>query len=196
MTKRQNISQEIYRKILHIFYSSSIALALWYFGKDAVLPWFIAIAIILPLLDYGRHHIAVLSNIFVYYFALFTRPIEYRILTGASWVVIGAALCTLFFNEKAAIIGLIVLSISDSISAIIGIKFGKTQLFNKSLEGSAAFFLSTSCIVFVLSPAIFIINLSAVFGATTVELFSTPRFNDNLFIPIIIAFILDLGVVL
>ena len=196
MPDKHKLKKEIYRKILHIFYSSSITLSLWYFGKDTVLPWFIAIAIILPLLDYGRNHIAVLGHIFIYYFGLFTRPIEYRIVTGASWVVIGAALCTLIFSEKAAIIGLLVLTISDSMAAIIGLKFGKTQLFNKSLEGSAAFFLSASCIVFVLSPAIFIINLSAVFAATTVELFSTPRFNDNLFIPVITALILSLGVVL
>ena len=194
MLKTHNLNKEIYRKYLHIIYSSSIALALWYFGKDAVLPWFIAIAIILPLLDYGRHHIALLSHIYVYLFALFTRPIEYRKLTGASWIVIGAALCTLIFSERAVIISLLVLSISDSIAAIIGIKFGKTQLFNKSLEGSAAFFLSASCIVFVLSPAIFVINICAVFAATSVELFSTPRFNDNLFIPVITAFILSFGV--
>ena len=196
MPKKVNLNKEIYRKILHIFYSSSLAFALWYFGKDAVLPWFILIAIILPLLDHGRHYIAALGYIFVYFFALFTRPIEFRILTGASWVMIGAALCTLIFSEKAAIIGLLVLSISDSIAAIIGIQFGKTQLFNKSLEGSAAFFLSASCIVFVLSPAIFIINLSAVFAATMVELLSTPRFNDNLFIPVTTAFILSLGTML
>ena len=196
MLKTHNLNKEIYRKYLHIIYSSSIALALWYFGKEVVLPWFIAIAIILPLLDYGRHHIALLGHIFVYLFALFTRPIEYRKLTGASWIVIGAALCTLIFSERAVIISLLVLSISDSIAAIMGIKFGKTQLFNKSLEGSAAFFLSAICIVFILSPAILIINLSAVFAATSVELFSTPRFNDNLFIPVITALILSLGVVL
>ena len=38
--------------------------------------------------------------------------------------MIGAALTTLIFNEKTAIIGLLVLSISDSLAAIVGIKFG------------------------------------------------------------------------
>ena len=121
MSEKQSYNHEIYRKILHIFYSLSIVLALWHSGKEVVLPWFIAISIILPLLDYGRRHFTVLENIFVYYFALFTRPIEYRMLTGASWVVIGAALCTIIFSEQTAIIGLLVLSISDSIAAIFGI---------------------------------------------------------------------------
>ena len=59
------MSKEIYRKILHLFYSLSLVIVLWYFGKEVVLPWFIAIAIILPLLDYGRHHNNLLSRIFI-----------------------------------------------------------------------------------------------------------------------------------
>ena len=68
MPENHILNKEIYRKILHIFYSSSSALALWYFGKDAVLPWFIAIAIILPLLDYGRRYIPMLSSIFFHFY--------------------------------------------------------------------------------------------------------------------------------
>jgi len=184
--------QEIYRKFIHLS-SSVMALALWYFGKETFLPWLIGVAIILPLLDYGRHHIDLLRRIYTYFFTIFTRPIEYRNLSGASWVVIGAALTTLIFNENTAIIGLLVLSLADSAAAIIGLKFGKTYLFNKSLEGSAAFFIVAFLIVFYLSPAFFLINLITVSAATAVELFSTARMNDNLFIPLVTAFILTLG---
>ena len=184
--------QEIYRKFIHLS-SSVMALALWYFGKETFLPWLIGVAIILPLLDYGRHHIDLLRRIYNYYFIIFTRPIEYRNLSGASWVVIGAALTTLIFNENTAIIGLLMLSLADSAAAIIGLKFGKTYLFNKSLEGSAAFFIVAFLIVFYLSPAFFLINLITVSAATAVELFSTARMNDNLFIPLVTAFILTLG---
>ena len=187
-----NYRQEIYRKFIHLS-SSVMALALWYFGKETFLPWLIGVAIILPLLDYGRHHIDLLRRIYNYYFIIFTRPIEYRNLSGASWVVIGAALTTLIFNENTSIIGLLVLSLADSAAAIIGLKFGKTYLFNKSLEGSAAFFIVAFLIVFYLSPAFFLINLITVSAATAVELFSTARMNDNLFIPLVTAFILTLG---
>ena len=126
-------------------------------------------------------------------FTAFTRPIEFHILTGASWLVIGVALTTIIFNQSAAIIGLLVLSIADSTAAIIGMKFGKTQIFNKSLEGTLAFFLTASFIIFLLSSEIFIINICAILGATIVELFSSSRFNDNLFIPITTALILSSG---
>ena len=184
--------QEIYRKIIHIS-SSVIALVLWYFGKETLLPWLIGVAIILPILDYGRHHIDLLRRIYTYLFSVFTRPIEYGNLSGASWVLIGATLTTIIFNENTAIIGLLVLSLADSAAAIIGLQFGNTHLFNKSLEGSAAFFIVAYLIVFYLSPGFFLINLFAVSAATSVELFSTPRMNDNLFIPLVTAFILNLG---
>ena len=187
-----NYRQEIYRKLIHLS-SSSIPFMLWYFGKDSFQPWIIAIAIILPILDYGRRNNKFLYRIYSKLFTGFTRPVEQGILSGASWVIIGAAVTIYIFNENSAIIGLLVLSIADSAAAIIGIKFGKTQLFSKSLEGSAAFFITTVIIVFSLSPVAFYINFFAVLTATIVELISTPRMNDNLLIPMVTAFILSLG---
>jgi len=184
--------QEINRKLLHLS-SSSIPFMLWYFGKDSFQPWIIAIAIILPILDYGRRNNKFLYRIYSKLFTGFTRPIEQGILSGASWVIIGAAITICIFNENSAIIGLLVLSIADSAAAIIGIKFGKTQLYSKSLEGSAAFFITATIIVFSLSSAAAYINFIAVIAATVVELFSTPRINDNLLIPMVLALILTIG---
>ena len=62
--------------------------------------------------------------------------------------------------------------------------FGKTKLFNKTLEGSMAFFLTTFTILFF-----FNFNLLEIFIvssiATIVELFSTYRYNDNILIPLV-----------
>ena len=187
-----NYRQEIYRKLIHLS-SSCIPFMLWYFGKDTFQPWIISCAIILPILDYGRRHNKFLYRIYSNLFITFTRPIEQGILSGASWVIIGAAVTIFIFNENTAIIGLLVLSIADSAAAIIGIKLGETQLYSKSLEGSAAFFITGTIIVFSLSPAAFYINFIAVIAATVVELFSTPRINDNLLIPMVLALILTIG---
>ena len=187
-----NYHQEIYRKIIHLS-SSCIPFMLWYVGKDTFQPWIISCAIILPVLDYGRRHNKFLYRIYSNLFITFTRPIEQGILSGASWVIIGAAVTIFIFNENTAIIGLLVLSIADSAAAIVGIKFGKTQLFSKSLEGSAAFFITATIIVFSLSSAAAYVNFIAVIAATVVELFSTPRINDNLLIPMVLAFILTIG---
>ncbi len=187
-----NYRQEIYRKLIHLS-SSCIPFMLWYFGKDTFQPWIISCAIILPILDYGRRHNKFLYRIYSDLFITFTRPIEQGILSGASWVIIGAAVTIFIFNENTAIIGLLVLSIADSAAAIVGIKFGKTQLFSKSLEGSTAFFITATIIVFSLSSAAAYVNFIAVIAATVVELFSTPRINDNLLIPMVLALILTIG---
>ena len=86
-----NYHQEINRKFIHLS-SSSIPFMLWYFGKDSFQPWIIAIAIILPFLDYGRRNNKFLYRIYSKLFTGFTRPIEQGILSGASWVIIGAAI--------------------------------------------------------------------------------------------------------
>jgi len=187
-----NYRREFYRKLIHLS-SSSIPFMLWYFGKDSFQPWIIAIAIILPILDYGRRNNKFLYRIYSKLFTGFTRPIEQGILSGASWVMIGSAITIYIFNENSAIIGLLVLSIADSAAAIVGIKFGKTQLFSKSLEGSTAFFITATIIVFSLSSAAAYVNFIAVIAATVVELFSTPRINDNLLIPMVLALILTIG---
>lgn len=187
-----NYRQEIYRKLIHLS-SSCIPFMLWYFGKGTFQPWIISLAIILPILDYGRMHNKFLYRIYKNLFITFTRPIEQGILSGASWVIIGAAITIFIFNENTAIIGLLVLSIADSAAAIIGIKFGKTQLFSKSLEGSTAFFITATIIVFSLSSEAAYVNFIAITAATVVELFSTPRINDNLLIPMVLALILTAG---
>ena len=137
--------QEIYRKLIHLS-SSCIPFMLWYFGKDIFQPWIISCAIILPILDYGRRYNKLLYRTYSKLFLIITRPIEHGILTGASWVMIGSAATIFIFNEDTAIIGLLVLTIADSAAAIIGIKFGETHLFSKSLEGSAAFSLKINMV--------------------------------------------------
>jgi len=192
MHERLTYRQEFHRKLIHLS-SSCIPLMIWYFGKAEFQPWIISIAIILSILDYGRIHNHFLQLIYNKCFVKFTRPIEMKILSGASWVIIGAAVTLFIFNEITAIIGLLVLSIADSLAAIVGIKFGKTQLFSKSLEGSMAFFVTATIIVFSLSSASAYVNIAAVTTATVVELFATPRINDNLLIPMSTAIILTIG---
>ena len=184
--------QEVYRKIIHIS-SSVIALFLSYFGKDVLLPWMLVVAILFPALDYSRKHILFLKNIYFAFFRNVTRPSEFHALSGASWIFMGAGITAYMFNEKTAVIALLVMSLSDSAAALIGIKYGNTRLFSKSLEGSLAFFITTYMIIFTLSPASMILTLIVTCCATIIELFSFPKLNDNIIIPVVTALTLTLG---
>ena len=184
--------QEVLRKIVHIS-SSGIAILLWYFGKDVLLPWILATAILFPILDCSRKYIPLLKELYFKLFGIITRPYEHQVLSGASWVFMGAGFTAYLFNEKVAVIALLVMSLSDSAAALIGIKYGTTRLFNKSLEGTLAFFISTYLIIFLLSSASLMLLLITSITATAIELFSTPKYNDNILISVATAFILTLG---
>ena len=185
--------QEIYRKIFHIASCATLAIFFWYFGKEVLLPWILTVALLFPILDYLRKYIPIIQNISLKLFGIITRPHEHLGISGASWVLIGSGITAYLFNEKVVIIALLIMAFSDSSAALIGIKFGTTRLFNKSLEGSLAFFITTYIIIILLSSPSFILLLIASIISTIVELFSTQKFNDNILIPVVIAFILDLG---
>jgi len=184
--------QEVYRKLVHIS-SSTIPLFLWYFGKDMMLKWVILVSILFPLLDYLRKYFPRIQQLYHNLFGIITRPNEYEGLSGASWVFMGAGVTVYLFNEKIAIIALLIMSLSDSSAALIGIKYGTTRLFNKSLEGTLAFFITTYMILYFLSPASLMLILIVAIFATVIELFSIPTINDNFLIPIASAFIMTLG---
>ena len=190
-----NYTHELYRKYIHIS-SSIIAILLWVLGKNIFLPYLLFATITFCILDFSRKHKPSLQKFYLNYFGIITRPNEQNTVSGATWIFIGSTITIMAFNENIAIISLLIMSISDSAAAIIGIKYGKTKLFNKSLEGSIAFLFTTALIVFILSPAYFIINIFSVLTATFIELLSTPTLNDNLLIPISTGIILTIGVIL
>ena len=49
------------------------------------------------------------------------------------------SLVVLTFESRICIPALLIMSFSDSAAAIIGKKYGKTKIFNKTLEGSLLF---------------------------------------------------------
>lgn len=102
------------------------------------------------------------------------------------------------FPKPIALIAIYTLAISDPLSAIIGIRFGKRRIVpHKSLEGSAAFFLSSFLIcIFVLgsyvgnlSGAVLLVSLLVSFTTSAFEMLPL-RIDDNLTIPLFSAFML------
>ena len=100
------------------------------------------------------------------------------------------------FPKPLALIAIYTLAISDPLSAIIGIKYGKRKVVeHKSVEGSLAFFTSAFIIsLFVLSAtlggfstSILIISLVLSIGTSIFEMLPL-KVDDNLTIPLFTAF--------
>lgn len=106
-------------------------------------------------------------------------------------------LTILTFPKTIAISAIYVLAFADPLSAIIGIRFGKTRVVkHKTLEGSLAFFLTTFLVistVFSLSGThgwqLWSMSLSVAFIASCFEMIPL-KIDDNLTIPLFTAFIL------
>ena len=186
-----SFKNEFKRKIVH-FASAIIGLSIIYLDREVILPFLIVSAIIFPLLDYMRINNKFVSNFYNSYFHSITRSFESKKLTGASFVFWGALITYILFEPKVAGIALIVMSLADANAAIIGVGYGNTKLLNKSLEGSFAFYVTTFSILYIFKiPLIISLFISVI--ATFTELIEIPKINDNISIPLSVAFFLSIS---
>lgn len=111
-------------------------------------------------------------------------------------MVIGLLLTIITFPKAIALIGIYTLAIADPMSAIIGIRFGKTHIVKeKSLEGSLAFFICSFVITFTSFSAlgsssttdVFLISFLGSLGVTAFEMIPL-KLDDNLTIPLFSSF--------
>jgi len=110
-------------------------------------------------------------------------------MRGAIMFYLGAFLTLLIFSEQLAAAGIAVLAIADSVSTVIGKKFGKHKISEKkTLEGSLGFFVSAAAVLlFFVSPE------RAVFAALVGALAEAfLKIDDNISVPLSAAITLSI----
>jgi len=130
--------------------------------------------------------------------ALFTRvffPLlrddeKIKNITGATVFLISATVIFILFKKIIAVPAVLILSVSDSLAAVVGRTIGRHRFLAKSWEGSGTFFLCTMLMLCIFVPGlgIFEVLLVAV-PVTLVEALALPV-NDNLTIPVSAALLL------
>ena len=131
---------EYIRKIIHLF-SLIIPFGYLYLITDkyVMVQILIVLNIIFLFFDITRHRIVWIKSIFKYFFNDMLRGHEQRgHLTGATWVIIGSLISILIFTKHVAVIALIFMSLGDTAAGLIGQKFGKHKVGNKTWEGFLA----------------------------------------------------------
>ena len=83
-------------------------------------------------MDFARHHINQIKKIYLFFFDRVTRENEKKnnVFTGATYYLLGCLFVILFFgknNHSIIIASLLIMSISDSFAAIIGINSEDTN---------------------------------------------------------------------
>ena len=137
------------------------------------------------------------------------REVEAKQLTGATYVLAGSVICSMFslYSESAAaaaFLGLTLFILGDAVAALVGKAFGRIRIGNKTVEGALGcyfFCFLIAALVFPKLPAflatwggqlsiIHIIGISA--SVALLELFpiriGKVVLNDNLYVPAAVSF--------
>ena len=112
--------------------------------------------------------------------------------------VMGILLTLISFPKVVALVAIYTLAVADPMSAIIGIKYGKTKVVQgKSLEGSLAFFVTSFIITFlvffwwtsylqIMLSSVILLSFLVAFICSLFEMIPL-RLDDNLTIPLFTA---------
>ena len=176
---------EYQRKAIHLF-NLIIPFGYWFIIPDQnqfkiIIITFTALFI---LADYFRKKSKIIKKLFIIFFNKMLREHELKgQFTGATWVMISASVTILVFPKYIAIISLIFMSIGDTFAALIGRKFGKLKIYDKSFEGFLGGLIAGLVAAYCYDPLPFYISG---FGALAAMLFETLPLplDDNFRIPI------------
>lgn len=185
--------KEIYRKLFHLLILLIPAIYL-YFGKWQSLQIFAILTSILIISDLARNKFSKYNQFFSQTFGALMRQKEINnevLFCGTTYVGIAACVCFALFKPEFAICGFIILTISDSIAAIIGKSVSSKEFFEKSSAGSLAFFISALLVLIICGLIFdqalwfFLLGPFAVFVVTMFEARpSLIKLDDNLAIPL------------
>ena len=118
-------------------------------------------------------------------------------LNGATYVLISATLSVLIFPKPIAIMAFTVLIFADLTAALVGTRYGRHRFLAKSVEGSAAFFVTAVLIMIILPrasgiPGDLAVGITAALAATIVEA-ADFGIDDNLSVPLTTGIVLWIG---
>lgn len=183
---------ELVRKVIHLS-SAGIPLLYWvYFDRYTMLRGILIVSTAFLVAEYLRLNYTWAETLFMRVFGPAIRDHEHSQLTGATYVFSGSALAIFLFPKSVAVVALLVLSISDTVAALVGIPFGKHRFLAKSMEGSLAFFTATMIILLLFYPGQYLSSIIIAALVTLAE--ANPLYlDDNFLIPVLTGTLLSLA---
>ncbi len=175
--------QEVYRKLIHLT-SLWMALAMLLLSKNQLLLLFgtlllgsLVLEVIRRYTNWGRKRYRKL-------FQRLTREHEQRSFTGATYMLLSALLVSQLFAAPIASCAFAMMIVGDTFAALVGRRYGRHPIWDKSAEGSCAFF-ATSMLVAIpywwMAGLPWLALTIGALTATLVELASLKlRLDDNL----------------
>ena len=183
---------EIRRKMVHLatlIIPAGYALT----SQETTLIFVIPLFLGLLAVDLLRHYHSGMAALFNrFFFGRVLREEEKPTLMGSTYFLFSTILAVLLFPKPIAITSLLILILSDTAAALVGKAIGRVRIFGKTLEGSAAFFVTSLLIVWFFPNLNRFSGTLAALGGTLIELVPI-RLNDNLSIPLVTGAIMFFG---
>ncbi len=183
---------EIRRKIVHL---ATLIIPIGYelTSQETVLLFVIPLFLGLLAVDLLRHFHPGTASLFErYFFGRVLRVEEKPTLMGSTYFLFSTILAVLLFPKPIAVTGLLILILSDTAAALVGKGIGRIRIFGKTLEGSAAFLITSLLIVWLYPNLNRFTGTLAAFGGTLIELLPI-RLDDNVSIPLVTGAIMLFG---
>lgn len=175
---------ELKRKAIHLLFGLTIPV-LYELLPEFWGRWLIAMATAgVTAVDFLRLRNPFFRRLFMEFFAPLIRRHESSALTGASFLLISSLVCILVFDKPAAVAAIAFMVVGDTMAAVVGRAWGRARLFGKTLEGTAACFLSCTAISLLVPHLPLRTGWAGAGVAALVELLPIPV-DDNLSIPIL-----------
>ena len=181
-------ARSIARKVFH-FSGASIPLCYLLAGKTTTLIFAVVLFVLSAIFEFLRIRGSLDISLVRKYMQV--KDSESRKPTGSFFYLLAAPITILLFQETVAIASLFIVAIADPLCSLAGMKWGKTKMLGKSLEGSSVFFVVSLLILSVFTFPVHV-RLITSFVATLTELLTPKWLDDNLTIPLVTAIILTL----
>ena len=194
--EKSNMKIKPWRRLWHLLGGSFFPVMAFFVPKEALLITLGAMTGVFVAWEIARFVSPEVNRWMVSHIGVILKKGTGFRLTGTTYLLLSSLAVFLLFEKYVVITSLLFLSIGDLMAAVIGEKYGRRLVFNKSLEGSFACLASCLLIGMLMSRispsmALEVAMVGAV-SATIIELLPIP-IDDNLTIPLLSAGIMTLA---
>jgi len=189
------MKNEITRKIIHM--STLVFPAAYLFQpKKTVLIGLAMCIVVAVIVELFRFFNPVFSDFFEQIAGTLLRRHEKKKITSATNLLLAFYVAVLIFAKPVAIAAMLFVSVSDALSALVGKKWGKNNVYkDKTIIGCLVFAVSGIMILIFVPGLQFYVGLAGLVSAIIADLF-IENYDDNITIPLISGIVMQIALFL
>jgi dolichol kinase len=175
------------RHLFHLATGLILALLVFWLGREKAGILIGSLLLITILMETLRLRMNAFNQVLVGLFGSMLKERETQHPTGVGYFLGGILICLLFFHPEVALASIVILSVGDPAASVIGQRWGRTRIGEKSLEGAAAFWVCAMAAGMLFQgfwPGLSFVTFSiGVLTGAVVECLPL-RIDDNFLLPI------------